>query len=80
MMPPRILIAEDDDIQGSVLRAALLRQGYEADVVPDGLQALRRLRTGTYDLALLDYFDRVELDSIRIPHGGMAFRCVLKRD
>ena len=54
-MPPRILIAEYDDLQGAVLRSALERRGYEAEIVTDGLQAVRRLRTGAYDLALLDY-------------------------
>jgi CheY-like chemotaxis protein len=54
-MPPRILIAEDDDLQGAVLRSALEGRGYEAEIVTDGLQAVRRLRTGAYDLALLDY-------------------------
>lgn len=54
-MPPRILIAEDDDLQGALLRRALEGRGYEAEIVTDGLQAVRRLRTGAYDLALLDY-------------------------
>jgi CheY-like chemotaxis protein len=54
-MPPRILIAEDDDLQGALLRRALEARGYEAEIVTDGLQAVRRLRTGAYDLALLDY-------------------------
>ena len=54
-MPPRILIAEDDDLQGALLRRALEGRGYEAEVVTDGLQAVRRLRTGAYDLALIDY-------------------------
>ncbi len=54
-MPPRILIAEDDDLQGTVVRSALQSRGYEADIVCDGLEAVRRLRTGRYDLALLDY-------------------------
>jgi CheY-like chemotaxis protein/CHASE3 domain sensor protein len=54
-MPPRILIAEDDELQAGVLQSALESRGYEAEIVPDGLQAVRRLRTGRYDLALLDY-------------------------
>jgi CheY-like chemotaxis protein len=54
-MPPRILIAEDDELQSSVLRTALERLGYEAETVSDGLAAVCRLRTGRYDLALLDY-------------------------
>jgi CheY-like chemotaxis protein len=54
-MQARILIAEDDDLQGSLLRSALEGRGYRADIVTDGLAALHRLRTGEYDLALLDY-------------------------
>lgn len=54
-MSQRILIAEDDELQGAVLRVALERRGYEAEIVTDGLQAVRRLRTGQYDLGLLDY-------------------------
>jgi len=54
-MSQRILIAEDDELQGAVLRAALERRGHVAEVVTDGLEAVRRLRTGRYDLGLLDY-------------------------
>ena len=54
-MSTRILIAEDDDVQSAVLLAAITKRGYEAEVVTDGLEAVRRLRTGRYDLALLDY-------------------------
>lgn len=54
-MPARILVAEDDDLQGAVLRAALEHEGYQAEVVTDGLEAVRRLRLGCYDLALIDY-------------------------
>ena len=51
----RILIAEDDALQGTVLRGMLEGRGYEAEIVSDGLEAVRRLRTGRFDLALLDY-------------------------
>jgi len=54
-VPARILVAEDDDLQGAVLRAALENEGYQAEVVTDGLEAVRRLRLGCYDLALIDY-------------------------
>lgn len=54
-MPQRILIAEDDEIQGEVLRAALVSRGYEAEIVTDGLEAVRRICNQHYDLALLDY-------------------------
>ena len=66
-MRPRILIAEDDDLQGQVLQAALEGRGYEADIVTDGLEAIRRLRTGRYDLALLDYH-LPEVDGLAAAH------------
>lgn len=52
---PRILIAEDDELQGAMLKSALATRGYEVEAVTDGLEAVRRLRTGRYDVALLDY-------------------------
>jgi CheY-like chemotaxis protein len=54
-MPARILIAEDDDLQGPVLRDALEGRGYTADIARNGLDAVRQLRTGRYDLAVIDY-------------------------
>lgn len=52
---PRILFAEDDEIQGAAILGGLRSQGYQADWVRDGMEAVRHLRTGQYDLALLDY-------------------------
>jgi CheY-like chemotaxis protein len=54
-MSQRILIAEDDELQGLVLQTGLKRRGHEAELVNNGLEAVRRLRTGHYDLGLLDY-------------------------
>lgn len=54
-MTPRILVAEDDDLQSAVLRAALEKQGYEVEVVGDGLHAVNLLRTGQFHIGLLDY-------------------------
>jgi CheY-like chemotaxis protein len=54
-MNQRILIAEDDEVQGAVLLAAMQHCGYTVDIVDDGLEAVRSLQTGHYDLALLDY-------------------------
>ncbi len=73
-MPPRILIAEDDDLQGALLRRALEGRGYQAEIVTDGLEAVRRLRTGVYDLALLDYHlpDIDGLAAARLLHDHFA--------
>lgn len=54
-MASRILVVEDDDTQQFILKSALEEKGYVVDVAGDGLTALRMLRTGTYDLALVDY-------------------------
>ena len=50
----RILLAEDDDLLGSGLRAGLMQQGFEVDWVRDGVMAERELRTAQYQAAVLD--------------------------
>jgi CheY-like chemotaxis protein len=52
---PRILIAEDDVLQSAVLQATLKTRGYDPEIVRDGLEAVRRLCTSHYDVALIDY-------------------------
>jgi CheY-like chemotaxis protein len=63
----RILIAEDDALQGALLQQMLQNHGYQAEIVGDGLEAVRRLRTGRYDLALLDYH-LPEVDGLAAAH------------
>jgi len=55
IMLQRVLIADDDELQGEVLRATIESRGHRVELVNDGLEAVRRLRTGHYDLGLLDY-------------------------
>ncbi|MDP3423011.1 MAG: response regulator transcription factor [Burkholderiaceae bacterium] len=50
----RVLLAEDDDLLGSGLRAGLRQQGFQVDWVRDGLAASCELRTGNYLVAVLD--------------------------
>ena len=52
---PRILVVEDDPLQQSVLKAALVRLGYDVQATADNLDAVRRIRGGEYDLVLVDY-------------------------
>jgi CheY-like chemotaxis protein len=52
---PRILVVEDDEIQRSVLSAALGSEGYHIEFASDGLEAVRKIRRGGFDLALIDY-------------------------
>lgn len=54
-MPSRILVVEDNDIEQAALKSALETDGYIVDSATDGLSALRKLRSGRYDLALVDY-------------------------
>jgi DNA-binding response OmpR family regulator len=50
----RILIVEDEPDIALGLRADLIKQGYVAETVTDGVTALRRGTTETWDLILLD--------------------------
>jgi len=53
-MSERILITEDDEDLAFVIREALTRQGYEAEVAPTAGALLDKLQAGSYDLILLD--------------------------
>jgi two-component system, NtrC family, response regulator AtoC len=53
-MSERILITEDDEDLAFVIREALTRQGYEAEVAPTAGTLLEKLKAGSYDLILLD--------------------------
>ena len=53
-MSERILITEDDEDLAFVIREALTRQGYEAEVAPTAGALLDKLKGGAYDLILLD--------------------------
>ena len=53
-MSERILITEDDEDLAFVIREALTRQGYEAEVAPTAGALLDKLKAGSYDLILLD--------------------------
>jgi DNA-binding response OmpR family regulator len=50
----RVLLAEDDDLLGSGLRAGLRQQGFQVDWVRDGVAAEAELMTGAYLAAVLD--------------------------
>lgn len=54
-MSHRILVVEDDTLQQQVLKSALEKRGYETEVASDGLTAVRMLRNGGFNLALIDY-------------------------
>jgi len=50
-----ILVAEDNPVNAKVIARFLDRLGYRFEIVGDGLQALRKLESGRYDLVLMDY-------------------------
>jgi two-component system response regulator MprA len=50
----RILLVEDEPSISGFVRRGLHFEGYDVDVVPDGLAALRRLRDNPPDLLVLD--------------------------
>ena len=50
----KILIVEDEKAIADVEKAYMLREGYEADIASDGIEALRMFNEGAYDLVILD--------------------------
>jgi len=51
---PRVLIAEDLDMNRELLAAIFRSSGYSLDLVADGRAAVEALRMGEYDLVLMD--------------------------
>lgn len=52
--PLRCLVADDEPQICTLLRDALARQGFDADLVHDGEAAARKLAEQTYDLVVSD--------------------------
>jgi len=50
----RVLVAEDNPTNQMVVRAMLSRLGQTVEIVSDGAQAVEAVRTGEYDLVLMD--------------------------
>jgi two-component system, OmpR family, response regulator len=50
----KILVVEDDRVVGQYIRRGLEEAQYNADLVDDGLEALRLISGGSYDLVVLD--------------------------
>ena len=52
--PPRILVADDEELLAAGIAENLEAEGYAVEVVGDGAAALRALRGAEYDLVVLD--------------------------
>ncbi|MDE6513157.1 MAG: response regulator, partial [Muribaculaceae bacterium] len=50
----RILLCEDDENLGMLLREYLQAKGFEAELYPDGDQGYKAFLKGKYDLCVLD--------------------------
>lgn len=53
-MSKKILIAEDEEPVAKVLGSKLVHSGFEVTVVANGNDAVDKLQTGNYDLAIID--------------------------
>jgi DNA-binding response OmpR family regulator len=53
--PQRILVADDDDFVRRFLGAFLTRRGYSVELVPNGVEALKKAGEEDYSLFLLDF-------------------------
>jgi CheY-like chemotaxis protein len=51
---PRVLVAEDNDLNQLVAEGMLRLLGYSSRCVPDGLQAVEALHAGEYPIVLMD--------------------------
>lgn len=51
---PRVLVVDDESIIAQLIADVLGGEGFEVDTAPDGLAALDRLASRTYDVVLSD--------------------------
>ncbi len=52
--PLSVLVAEDNDVNQILISAVLARMGHRTHLVADGRQAVEAVRTGGYDVVLMD--------------------------
>jgi DNA-binding response OmpR family regulator len=53
-MPPRILVADDDQALQVLLNVILSRAGFTVDFASNGLEALEKINADSYDAVMLD--------------------------
>jgi len=54
--PGRVLIVEDDRINGLITRMMVNRFGYSADIAKSGKEAVEKIKSGGFDLILMDCY------------------------
>ena len=67
----RILIVEDEEPIGNLIRMNLTRAGYQCEIAPDGELAADRIENQSYDLILLDIM-LPKLDGYEVLEYAMA--------
>ena len=53
-MKAKLLLVEDNDVQGAHIKTSLEERGYEVGWAKTGIEALKRARTEQPDLVILD--------------------------
>jgi CheY-like chemotaxis protein/HPt (histidine-containing phosphotransfer) domain-containing protein len=54
-MLTKILVVEDDEVQRGLLAQMLSARGHFVETASDGLEAVRKVRIGAFDVVLMDY-------------------------
>lgn len=81
----RVLVVDDDIIVRKLLKEFLTLHGYNADCVGNGEDAIKLIKTGHYDILIIDYMmpkiDGIELTrrirnlSLSLPIIGISGMC-----
>jgi len=72
-MTPRILVVDDEEALRVSVEKVLRRAGYEVDAVGTGAEALARVRTNAYPLAITD-FKLPDVDGIEVMRQARALQ------